>query len=44
MTEEIIIGHYTVLCTKWKDIVRVCIVLKIRIGRNAAGVSTNTGF
>jgi hypothetical protein len=24
------------LCTIWKDIVRVCIVLKTRIGRDAA--------
>ena len=23
---EILIGYYTVLCTIWKDIVRVCIV------------------
>jgi hypothetical protein len=27
------IGYYTVLCTIWKDIVRVGIVLKTRIGR-----------
>jgi hypothetical protein len=26
-----------VLCTIWKDIVRVCIVLKTRIGQDAAG-------
>jgi hypothetical protein len=31
----ILIGYYTVLCTLWKDIVRVCIVLKPRIGRDA---------
>jgi hypothetical protein len=30
----ILIGYYTVLCTIWKDIVRVCIVLKTRIGRD----------
>jgi len=33
----ILIGYYTVLCTIWKDIVRVgIIVLKTRIGRDAA--------
>jgi hypothetical protein len=32
----ILIGYYTVLCTIWKDIVRVGIVLKTRIGRDAA--------
>jgi hypothetical protein len=26
--KHILIGYYTVLCTVWKDIVRVCIVLK----------------
>jgi hypothetical protein len=35
---SILIGYYTVLCTIWKDIVRVCIVLKTRIGRDATGV------
>jgi len=40
----ILIGYYTVLCTIWKDIVRVGIVLKTRIGRDAAGVESNTGF
>ena len=39
-----IIGYYTVLCTIWKDIVRVCIVLKTRIERDAAGVESNTDF
>ena len=42
--EEIVIGYYTVLCTIWKDIVRVCIVLKTRIGQDAIGVESNTGF
>ena len=37
-------SYYTVLCTIWKYIVRVCIVLKTRIGRDAAGVESNTGF
>ena len=39
----ILIGYYTVVCTiwKWKYIVRVCIVLKTRIGR---GVESNTSF
>ena len=37
----ILIGYYTVLCTIWKDIVRVCIVLKTSIGRDA---EFNTGF
>ena len=40
----LLIGYYTVLCTIWKDIVRVSIVLKTRIGREACGVSSNTGF
>jgi hypothetical protein len=35
--KTIIIGYYTVLCTIWKDIVPVSIVLKTRIGRDAAG-------
>ena len=35
----ILIGYCTVLCTIWKDIVRVCIVLKTCIG-----VESNTGF
>ena len=37
---SILIGYYTVLCTIWKDIVRVCIVLKTRIGRDAAQASS----
>ena len=41
---SILIGYYTVVCTIWKDIVRVCIVLKTRIGRDAAGIESNTGF
>ena len=32
------------LCTIWKYIVRVCIVLKTRIGRDGTGVEPNTGF
>ena len=40
----LIIGYYTVLCTIWKDIVGVCIVLKTRIGRDVAGIKSNTGF
>jgi hypothetical protein len=36
VTNSILIGYYTVLCTIRKYIVRVCIVLKTRIGRNAA--------
>ena len=40
----ILICYYTVVCTIWKYIVRVCIVLKTRIGRDAAGVESNTGF
>ena len=32
------------LSTIWKDIVRVRIVLKTRIGLDACGVSSNTGF
>ena len=40
----ILIGYYTVLCTIWKDIVRVGIVLKTGIGRDVAGVVSNTGF
>ena len=27
----ILIGYYTVLCTIWKDIARVCIVLRRRV-------------
>ena len=43
MKETIIkIGYYTVLCTIWKYIVRVSIVLKTRIGLDATGVSSNT--
>ena len=41
---NLIIGYYTVLCIIWKDIVRVCIVLKTSNGRDAAGVESNTGF
>ena len=44
MFDCILIGYYTVLCTTWKYIVRVGIVLKTRIGRDAAGVEANTGF
>jgi len=33
-----------VLCTIWKDIVRVCIVLKTRIGRDTADVESITGL
>ena len=40
----ILISYYTVLCTIWKYIVRVCIVLKTHIGRDATGVESNTGF
>ena len=40
----ILIGYYTVSCTMWKDIARVCIVLKTRIGRDTAVVDSNTGF
>jgi hypothetical protein len=36
-------GYYAVLCIIWKYIVRFCIVLKTRIGRDAIGES-NTGF
>jgi hypothetical protein len=47
----ILIGYYTVVCTIWKYIVRVCIVLKTRIcivlktriGRDAAGFSIQYG-
>ena len=41
---NLIIGYYTVLCTIWKDIVLVRIVLKTRIGLDACGVSSITGF
>jgi hypothetical protein len=41
---SILIGYYTVLCTIWKDIIRVGIVLKTCIGRDDAGVESNTGF
>jgi hypothetical protein len=40
----LIIGYYTVLCTIWKDIEGVCIVLKTRIGRDVVDVESNTGF
>jgi hypothetical protein len=33
-----------VLCTIWKDIVLVRIVLKTRIELDDCGVSSNTGF
>jgi hypothetical protein len=36
---SILIGYYTVLCTIWKDIVLVRIVLKTRIGLDAAGLN-----
>ena len=37
-------GYCTVLCTMWKEVVLVRIVLKTRIGLYACGVSSNTGF
>ena len=37
MFDCILIGYYTVLCTTWKYIVRVGIVLKTRIRRDAGG-------
>jgi hypothetical protein len=40
----LLIGYYTVVCTIWKYIVRVGMVLKPRIVRDAAGVESNTGF
>jgi hypothetical protein len=36
--KAIVIGHFTALCTIWKYIVLVRIVLKTRIGRDAANL------
>ena len=37
----LLIGYYTVLCTIWKDIVRVCIVLKTPLSNTSFQYNTD---